>query len=95
MFNWFKSKVELKKETSIMSSFYTKKGLKLGSEISVPNNFQCLIFHNDKCYNTLESGKYKMDKKTFNDLIERQQRRKSNKYIKCVCHYVNLSPQKI
>ena len=44
MFNFFKSKVELKKETSIVSSYHSKKGLKLGSEIIVPPNFELLVF---------------------------------------------------
>lgn len=96
MFNWFKSKVELKNNNSIMSSFYNKKGLKLGSEIVVPDNFEGLIFHKGKHYNTLSSGKHKVDKKTFSDLSTHQQNKKfSKKYIKCVCHYVNLSQQSI
>ena len=96
MFNWFKSKVELKNNNSIMSSFYNKKGLKLGSEISIPEHFEGLIFYKGKHYNTLTSGKHKVDNKTFSDLISRQQRKKSNKkYVKCVCHYVNLSLQTI
>jgi hypothetical protein len=94
MFNWFKSKVELKKDTSIMSSFHNKKGLKIGSEIVVPNNFECLIFHKGKCYNTLKSGKYKMDNTLFKDLIEHQKQKSKKKYVKCVCHYINLSSQK-
>ena len=96
MFNWFKSKIELKNSASIMCSSHNKKGLKLGSEIIVPSNFECLIFHKGKCFNTLSEGKYKMDKKTFAELIEYQQRRKFKvKYIKCICHYVNISTQKL
>lgn len=89
MFNWFKSKIELKNEDSIMSSFYNPKGVKIGSEITVPQNFEGLIFNNGKHYMSLSSGKYKMDKDTFADLIKHQQKQKSKlKHIKFVCHYI-------
>ncbi|MBQ7798411.1 MAG: hypothetical protein IJ371_04740 [Clostridia bacterium] len=96
MFNWFRSKVELKNNNSIMTSFHNRGGIKIGNEIVVPQNFECLIYKNGKHYNTLPCGKYKMDKKTFIDLIEHQQKLKANiKHIKCVCHYVNISAQKL
>ncbi len=96
MFNWFKSKVELKKCSDIMSSSHIKKGLKIGSEIIVPNNFECLIFHKGKCFNSLTDGKYTMDNKTFAELINVQQKLKfKTKYIKLVCHYINLGNQKL
>ena len=96
MFNWFKSKVELKKHTDIMSSTHIKKGLKIGSDIIVGNNFECLVFYKGKCFNTLTEGKYKLDKKTFPELINAQQKFKfKTKYIKMVCHYINLLNQKL
>lgn len=89
MFNWFKSKIELKNEDSIMSSFYNAKGVKFGSEITIPQNFEGLIFNNGKHYMSLSSGKYKVDKDTFADLIKDQQKQKSKlKHIKFVCHYI-------
>ena len=94
MFNWFKSKVELKNNSSIMSSHHNKKGIKLGSEIVVPDSFELLVFYKEKHYLALSSGKYKVDKKLFEDIISHQQKRKLNiKYIKCVLHYINISPQ--
>ena len=96
MFNLFKSKIELKNTNTIMSSFYISKGLKIGSEFIVPSNFEGLIFHRGKHYITFQSGKYKVDKENFADLFERQQKSKSKlKHIKCVCHYINTSPQKL
>lgn len=96
MFNWFKTKVELKNNKSIMSSFHNRKGIKLGSEIIIPQDFEGLIFYKEKHYNTLSCGKYKMDKSTFPEIIEKQQKAKSKlKYVKCVCHYISISSQKI
>lgn len=96
MFNWFKSKVELKSNNSVMSSFYIKKGLKLGAEIVVPDNFECLVFHNSKHYTTLSSGKYKLEEKEFSTLIEKQHKNKKKlKYIKGVYHFVSTSFQKL
>ena len=94
MFNWFKSKVELKKDSSIMTSSDHKKGLKLGSEIIVPSNFELLVFHKGKHYETLASGKYKVDKQLFPKLIKKQQSNNAKiKHVKCVLHYVNQSAQ--
>ncbi len=94
MFNLFKSKIELKKDNVIMSSIYLKSGTKLGSEIVVPKNFEVLVFHKDKLFHTLSSGKYKFEKKDFNKLIEYQQRKKPKlKHIKCVFHYINTTDQ--
>ena len=96
MFNWFKKKIELKKDTDIMSSISNPNGLKLGSEIIVPDNFECLIFHKSKCYHTLTPGKYKIEQKIFPDLIISQQKSNSKlKYVKCVCHYINKSNQNL
>lgn len=96
MFNWFKRKIELKNENNIMSSVCNKKGLKLGSEISVPSNFECLIYNNCKFYFSLASGKHKVTNDSFNQLLTRQQKNKhKTKYIKCVCHYINKSTQSI
>ncbi|MFQ6723898.1 MAG: hypothetical protein ACLRFE_01005 [Clostridia bacterium] len=94
MFNWFKSKIELKKDTSIMSSTHQKKGVKLDSEIIVPNNFEALIFYHGKLFYTLTSGKHKINNQSFEKLINIQKKHKSKfKYVKFVCHYVNLSIQ--
>lgn len=95
MFNWFKGKVELKNEQSIMSSTYVKNGLKIGSEIIVPSNFKCLIFNNGKYYFGLESGKHKVSNDKFESLIIDQSKTKRKKHVKMVCHYINLSPQTI
>ncbi len=96
MFNLFKSKIELKNTNNIMSSFYTSRGIKLGSEILVHDNFQGLVFNKGKLYKTLDSGKYKMDKDTFATLIDNQKTKKAKiKHIKCVIHYINTTPQTI
>ena len=96
MFKLFKKKVELKKENSIMHSFYTSKGVKLGIEIDVPDHFEMLVMHKGMLFNTLTSGKYKLDNKTFSELISSQKNRKTKqKYIKAVFHYINLSAQKL
>ena len=95
MFNWFKKKVEIKNEQSIMSSTYVKRGIKIGSEIIVPSNFKCLVFNNGKYYFGLESGKHKISNDKFEPLILAQSKTKRKKYVKMVCHYINLSPQTI
>ena len=95
MFNWFKRKVELKNENSIMTSTYIRSGIKVGSEIIVPDNFKCLIFNNGKYYLSLDSGKHKVTSDKFEQLILAQSKIKHKKYIKMVCHYINLSPQTI
>ena len=96
MFNWFKSKVELKNEKWIMSSIDNKNGLKMGSEIVVPDNFQCLIYHKGKCFSSLTGGKYKLEKSTFEHLIKVQQKNKSKiKRVKFVSHFISLSNQQL
>ena len=95
MFGLFKKKVELKNDNSIMHSFYTSKGIKLGSEIAVPENFEILVMHKGKLFNTLTSGKYKMDNKTFSELINSQNKKRNQKYIKAVFHYINKSSQNL
>lgn len=95
MFNWFKNKVELKNENSIMTSSYIKRGVKIGSEIIVPNNFKCLIFNNGKYYFSLDSGKHKISTDKFKHLISAQHKTKRKKYAKMVCHYINLSSQSL
>lgn len=93
MFNWFKKKVEIQNEDSIMSSTYIKHGIKVGSEIVVPNNFKCLIFNNGKYYLGLENGKHKISNDKFESLILAQSKTKRKKHVKMVCHYINLAPQ--
>ena len=93
MFNWFKNKVELKNDNSIMSSFYNKRGLKLGSELIVPTNFKALIYYNEKLYYTLNAGKHKVDISNMANLINAHKTRKKVKNVKLVCHYINTSPQ--
>lgn len=96
MFNWFKRKVELKDNKSIMSSVDNKKGLKIGSEISVPNNFECIIYSKNKFVTSLKNGKYKVDGTTFPSLINSQRNKRSKlKSIKFVAHYVSCSEHKI
>lgn len=95
MFNWFKRKVELKNEDSIMSSTYVKHGVKVGSEIIVPNNFKCLVYNNGKYYFSLDSGKHKVSNDKFEPLILAQSKTRRKKYVKMVCHYINLNPQTI
>jgi len=96
MFNWFKNKIELKDEKSIMSSTSNKKGVKIGSEIIVPNNFECLIYYHGKYFNTLTSGKHKLDKSKFESLINYQQKNKSKlKRVKFISHYISTSNQQV
>lgn len=96
MFNLFKKKIELKNEKCIMSTFNNKKSFKIGSEIIVPDNFECLIYHKGKLYNTLTSGKYKLDKSTLPTLIDSQQGNKvKNKYIKFISHYISISKHEL
>lgn len=94
MFNWFKNKVELKNNNSIMSSFFNRTGVKIGSELIVPTNFKALIYYNEKLFYTLDSGKHKIDKQDMSSLIDSQQRNKKKiKNIKFVCHYINTLHQ--
>ena len=65
MFSWFKRKVELKNENSIMASTYISSGVKVGSEIIVPSNFKCLIYNNGDYYYGLERGKHKVSNDKF------------------------------
>ncbi|MBQ7880650.1 MAG: hypothetical protein IJ358_02265 [Clostridia bacterium] len=95
MFNWFKKKIELKNEKSVMSSIDYKKGIKIGSEIVVPSNFECLVYNKGKHFITLSSGKHKIDKTTFSSLMANQEAKKSSKYINFVAHYISLSNQKL
>jgi len=96
MFNWFKSKIELKNEKIIMSSLDNKKGVKMGSDIVVPEHFECLIYNNGKHYNTLQSGKYRIDKADFSALINAEQKLKNKlKHVKFVAHYVCINSQQI
>jgi len=96
MFNWFKSKVELKDEKSIMSSISNNNGIKLGSEIIVPNNFECLIYHHGKYFNTLTSGKHKLENPAFESLIKYQQKHKSKiKRVKFISHYISTAQQQV
>lgn len=96
MFNLFKKKIELKNEKCIMSTVNNKKSFKIGSEIIVPDNFECLIYHKGKLYNTLTCGKHKLDKSTFATLIDTQQTAKfKNKYIKFISHYISISKQEL
>ena len=89
MFNWFKSKIELKDKGNIASSFHVAKGIKIGSEIMVPDNFECLIFYNEKYYFSLKNGKNKVDNNSFSPLIHKQNKKGKLKNIKCVVHYVS------
>ena len=94
MFNWFKSKVELKNDKSIMSSFYSKGGVKLGSELVVPQNFKALIYYNEKLYYTLDAGKHKVDNANMASLVDAHKKTKKKlKNIKLVCHYINTTKQ--
>ena len=95
MFNWFRKKVELKNENSIMASSSFKRGIKIGSEIDVPQNFKCLIFNNGKYYFSLDSGKHKVTADKFERLIFAQSRTRRKKHVRMICHYINLSPQSI
>ena len=94
MFNWFKKKIELKNENSIMSSVCERRGTKLGSEVAVPNNFECLIYCKNKYYQTLSQGKYKIEKSLLPKLFANN-KKKSSKRIKIVLHYVNKSNHKL
>ena len=96
MFNWFKSKISLKSTNTIASSSSHKDGVKIGSEIIVPDNFEGIIFNNEKYFFTLQSGKHKLENPTFSNLINTQQMKKNKiKKVKFMCHYVNKSNQKL
>lgn len=94
MFNWFKKKIELKNENCIMSSVCERRGTKLGSEVVVPNDFECLIYCKNKYYQTLSPGKYKIEKSLFPKLFTNN-KKKTSKRIKIVLHYVNKSNHKL
>lgn len=96
MFSWFKSKVELKNEKWIMSSVDNKHGLKFGSEIVVPDNFECLIYYKGKYFSSLSSGKHKLEKTTFEHLVKSQQKNKSKiKRVSFISHFVSLLNQQV
>ena len=90
MFNWFRKKIELKNNNAIANSIDYKHGIKLGSEISVPCEFECLIFSKGKYFTTLKDGKYKIDDKVLPKLIKAQQKNaKKPKAVKLVAHYIS------
>lgn len=90
MFNWFKSKIELKNHNTIITSVDNKNGVKVGSEIIVPSGFECLIFSKNKYFSTLSEGKYKIEQKLLPNLFAKQQKRKSKiKKIRLVAHYIS------
>ena len=96
MFNWFKSKVTLKNENCIINSVSNLKGVKLGTEITVPNNFKCLIYYNCKYYLLLDSGEHKIDDVNFAPIINHQKNTKHKlKRVKFISHFVNMALQKI
>lgn len=96
MFNWFRKKIELKNDKSIMASVYQKGGVKIGSEIIVPGNYECLIYHNSKYYTTLTCGTHKVDTIILPKLIEKQLKRNAKlKRVKFVSHYICTSNQQV
>lgn len=96
MFNLFKKKVELKNTNTLMNSITTGKGLKINSEITVPTNFECLIYYNSKHYITLSSGKHTVNANLLPHLCEKQAKHISkSKRIKFIAHFINLSKQKL
>ncbi len=96
MFNFFKKKVELKNTNVLMDSVCHSKGLKVDSEITVPNNFECLIYYNSKYYTTLQSGKHKINATLLPNLFEKQSKKfKKHKKISLIAHFINTSKQKL
>ncbi len=96
MFNLFKKKVALKSSNVLINSIDYKHGIKLGSQISVPSNFECLIFSKGKFYTTLSEGKYIIDKDLLPQLVKRQQKQsKKIKKVKLIAHFVSNSNHQV
>lgn len=92
MFNIFKKKIGLKSNNDLINSVDYKHGIKLGSEICVPNNFQCFIFSKGRLYATLGEGKHTIDKDLLPKLISTQQKKlKKIKKIKLIAHFISSS----
>lgn len=95
MFNLFKKKIELKTTKSIMDSIHEKSGVKIGTKIQIPKNYECLIYHNSKYYATLLEGEYEITQSLLPELFKKQNKNLKKKRIKFIAHYINISPQKI
>lgn len=91
MFNIFKQKVEIKSNIKFMQSVQNKS-IKVGSSITVPENFLCLIYHNSKFYNCLEAGSYQLDEDLCPKLFKNQRRNGKLKKLSLICHYINIAP---
>ena len=95
MINIFKKKVELKNDKSLMHSHYEKKGLKLSSEIVVPDDFDCLIYHKGRLLTTVGSGSHKVDVVARQLIDKHPTTKRKLKYIKIIPHFVSKSPQQL
>lgn len=93
MFNWFKNKIELKDTKCIISSISLKNGVKSGSEILVPDKFDCLIYTKNRYAYSLSSGKYKMEETHYPKLVGKSKPR--HKKIKFIAYYVSSETQHI
>lgn len=96
MFNIFKKKIELKNTHSLMESIFYHNGVKVDSEIIVPPNYKCLIYHNSKHYLTLDSGKHILTSSLAPNLFEKQTKNiKRHKSIRAVFHYIYLNEYEV
>ena len=91
MFSLFKQKVEIKSNIKFMQSVQNK-GIKIGSSITVPENFSCLIYHNSKFYTCLKSGSYNLEEDLCPKLFKSQKKKGKLKKLSLICHYINLTP---
>lgn len=93
----FNNKIKLETLDDIMSTSINK-GVKLGTKITIPQNFIGLFYYSDKYLFSLPSGEYNFQLDTFNKVIK-SNRKKFNKNEKpsydFLIHYTNLSRQKI
>lgn len=94
MFNLFKKKaIQSKDSSSFVESIINAQGAKLGTEINVSENYECLIYHNSKFYARLLSGKYKVETFLFPTLSQKQEKYiKSHKRIKFIAHFFSTKP---
>ena len=74
---FFKNKIMLDNLTDIMST-RINKNIKLDTKIFIPDDFVGLVYYKDCFLFSLESGEYKLDKKTFEKVIEKNKKRNRN-----------------
>lgn len=94
LFNWFKNKQNNLLPTdindSMMTSYISKKGIKLNTILSIPTGMVCFLSYKDKLYETFESGKHELTKDILSKLYLKQSKKNKNlKKLQFDLHYIN------